>query len=58
MSCNVELSFMAKRETVSWLTDVIDMGDIEYDKNFTEDTLVNKTANNEEENASEDVYKR
>ena len=39
MSCN--LDFSVKRETVSWLTDVITLEDIEYDTydNHTEDTL-------------------
>ena len=33
MSCNVD--FVAKRETVSWLIDVIHLEDIEFDTNYT-----------------------
>ena len=42
MSCN--LDFSVKRETVSWLTDVITLEDIEYDTydNHTEDTLASE----------------
>ena len=40
MPCNVE--FAVKRETVSWLTDVITLVDIEYDTNYTDDTFTNE----------------
>ena len=41
MPCNVELTFVSKRETISWLIDVIDMGDVDHDINY--DTLANET---------------
>ena len=46
MSCN--LDFSVKRETVSWLTDVITLEDIVYDTydNHTEDTLDSAAGHN------------
>jgi hypothetical protein len=41
MSCNVD--FIAKRETVSWLIDIIHLENIEFDTNYTEDTKANQT---------------
>ena len=41
MSCNID--FVAKRETISWLMDVIHLEDIEFDTNYTEDTPANET---------------
>ena len=48
MSCNID--FVAKRETISWLIDVIHLEDIEFDTNYTEDTQANETEANEGEN--------
>ena len=45
MSCNTV--FVAKRETISWLIDVIHLEDIEFDTNYTEDTLANETEDSE-----------
>jgi translation elongation factor EF-Ts len=41
MSCNTD--FVAKRETISWLIDVIHLEDMEFDTNYTEDTHANET---------------
>ena len=41
MSCDIH--FVAKRETISWLIDVIHLEDIEFDTNYTEDTPANET---------------
>ena len=52
MPCNID--FVAKRETISWLKDVIHLEDIEFDTNYTEDTHVNET----EETEVEDILDR
>jgi hypothetical protein len=41
MSCNVDV--VAKRETVSWLIDIIHLEDIDFDTNYTDDTPANQT---------------
>ena len=41
MSCNID--FVAEREAISWLKDVINLDDIQFDTNYTEDTPVDET---------------